>query len=82
MLIKGSTAPEVYEPYGKVTYTVPTSALNDAEAVEGAKNYTVMRSLVNIYDKSLAVDNKVFNTNKLVDNTSYAFSLGFEQSIH
>lgn len=74
MLIKGSTAPEVYEPYGKVTYIVPTSALNDAEAVEGAKNYTVMRSLVNIYDKSLAVDNKVFNTNKLVDSTNYAFS--------
>lgn len=74
MLIKGSTAPEVYEPYGKVTYIVPTSALNDAEAVEGAKNYTVMRSLVNIYDKSLAVDNKVFNTNKLVDNSNYAFT--------
>lgn len=74
ILVKGSVIPETYQPYGQVTYTVPTEALDDAEAVNGAKNYTEMRSLVNLYDKSLAVDNKVFNTNKLVDNTSYAFS--------
>lgn len=74
MLVKGSVIPETYQPYGEVTYTVPTEALDDAEAVEGARNYTVKKSLINLYDKSLAVDNKVFNTNKLVDNTSYAFS--------
>ena len=74
MLVEGETIPETYQPYGQVTYIVPTDAFEDAEAVEGAKNYTVMRSLVNIYDKSLAVDNKVFNTNKLVDSTNYAFT--------
>lgn len=74
MLVEGETVPETYQPYGQVTYVVPTDALEDAEAVEGAKNYTVMKSLVNLYDKTLARDNKVFNTTKLVDNTAYAFS--------
>lgn len=59
-LEKGSVATD-FVPYSE-TRKVPTSSLVDADAVEGAVNYTEKCSLINLYDKSLAVDGTYFNT--------------------
>ena len=74
MLEKGAVASD-YVPYS-VTNKVPTNRLVDGVAVEGAKNYTVEKSLINLFDKTKAKDNTVFNqsTSEVGDNTSYAFS--------
>ena len=74
MLEKGAVASD-YVPYS-VTNKVPTNRLVDGVAVEGAKNYTVEKSLINLFDKTKAKDNTEFNqsTSEVGDNTSYAFS--------
>ena len=59
-LEKGSVATD-YVPYSE-TRKIPTSSLIDEDAVEGAINYTEKCSLINLYDKSLAVDGRYFNT--------------------
>lgn len=73
-LEKGNVATD-FVPFSK-TCMVPSNALVDRNAVEGAKNYTVIDSLVNHFDKSQCVDGKYFNsTNHAIYNhKNYGFS--------
>ena len=74
MLEKGEVASD-YVPYS-VTKKVKTDRLVDGVAVEGAKNYTVEKSLINLFDKTKAQDGTVFNqsTSEIIASANYGFS--------
>lgn len=74
MLEKGGVASD-YVPYS-VTKKVKTDRLVDGVAVQGAKNYTVEKSLINLFDKTKAQDGTVFNqiTSEVIASADYGFS--------
>lgn len=64
-----------YVPYSN-NRLVKTESLKDGDILGGAKGYTVFGSLVNLYDKNLAVDGKYWNGGQSAyySNEQYAFS--------
>ena len=71
-LEEGTTA-TAYEPY-TLTRMLPTERLVGSENINAIKNITGTASLVNLYDKRLAVDGKYINSGTAVSNADWAYT--------
>ena len=71
-LEEGTTA-TAYEPY-TLTRMLPTSRLVGGENISAIEDITGTVSLVNLYDKRLAVDGKYIQSGSVVANADWAYS--------